>query len=140
VSCRSNDLGKEQFLDFGKTEINNPKSRRPLAIIGARGTLGRAFARLCDLRGIQYHLLTRQEMDITDPVSVDAALTELNPWAVVNAAGYVRVDDAEREADACLRVNARGQQSSLLAVRGREYHCLLSHQTLCSTGLVPPLM
>jgi dTDP-4-dehydrorhamnose reductase len=108
VSCRSNDLGKEQFLDFGKTEINNPKSRRPLAIIGARGTLGRAFARLCDLRGIQYHLLTRQEMDITDPVSVDAALTQLNPWAVVNAAGYVRVDDAEREVDACLRVNAQG--------------------------------
>jgi len=108
VSCRSNDLGKEQFLDFGKTEINNPKSRRPLAIIGARGTLGRAFARLCDLRGIQYHLLTRQEMDITDPVSVDAALTQLNPWAVVNAAGYVRVDDAEREPDACLRVNAQG--------------------------------
>ncbi|MBD0362851.1 MAG: sugar nucleotide-binding protein, partial [Coleofasciculus sp. C3-bin4] len=108
VSCRSNDLGKEQFLDFGKTEINNPKSRRPLAIIGARGTLGRAFARLCDLRGIQYHLLTRQEMDITDPVSVDAALTQLNPWAVVNDAGYVRVDDAEREPDACLRVNAQG--------------------------------
>jgi len=108
VSCRSNDLGKEQFLDFGKTEINNPKSRRPLAIIGARGTLGRAFARLCDLRGIQYHLLTRQEMDITDPVSVDAALTQLHPWAVVNAAGYVRVDDAEREPDACLRVNAQG--------------------------------
>lgn len=108
VSCRSNDLGKEQFLDFGKTEINNPKSRRPLAIIGARGTLDRAFARLCDLRGIQYHLLTRQEMDITDPVSVDAALTQLNPWAVVNAAGYVRVDDAEREPDACLRVNAQG--------------------------------
>ena len=87
---------------------DNPKSVRPLAIIGARGTLGRAFARLCDLRGIQYHLLTRQEMDITDPASVDRALTELHPWAVVNAAGYVRVDDAEHDVDACLRVNAQG--------------------------------
>jgi len=95
-------------LDNGQRTMDNPKSRRLLAIIGARGTLGRAFARLCDLRGIPYHLLTRQEMDITDPVSVDAALTQLNPWAVVNAAGYVRVDDAEREVDACLRVNAQG--------------------------------
>ncbi|HBY79155.1 MAG TPA: dTDP-4-dehydrorhamnose reductase, partial [Cyanobacteria bacterium UBA11148] len=91
----------------------NPKSKiqnapRPLAIIGARGTLGKAFARLCDIRGIPYHLLTRQEMDITNPASVDAAITELNPWAVVNAAGYVRVDDAEREPDICLRVNAEG--------------------------------
>jgi dTDP-4-dehydrorhamnose reductase len=47
-------------------------------------------------------------MDITDSASVDKALTQLNPWAVVNAAGYVRVDDAEREPDACLRVNAEG--------------------------------
>ncbi len=83
-------------------------SSRPLAIIGARGTLGKAFARVCDNRGIPYHLLTRQEMDITNPASVDAALSELNPWAVVNAAGYVRVDDAEREPDICLRVNAEG--------------------------------
>jgi dTDP-4-dehydrorhamnose reductase len=92
----------------GQRIMDNPKSVRPLAIIGARGTLGKAFARLCDLRGIKYHLLTRQEMDITNPASVDAALTQLNPWAVVNAAGYVRVDDAERDVDACLRVNAEG--------------------------------
>jgi dTDP-4-dehydrorhamnose reductase len=108
VSCRPSNLGKEQILDFGKTEIKKPKSRRLLAIIGARGTLGKAFARLCDLRGIPYQLLTRQDMDITNPVSVDAALTQLHPWAVVNAAGYVRVDDAEREVDACLRANAEG--------------------------------
>jgi dTDP-4-dehydrorhamnose reductase len=83
-------------------------SPSPLAIVGARGTLGRAFARLCELRGISYRLLTRQEMDIADPASVDAVLAELKPWAVVNAAGYVRVDDAEREPHVCLRVNAEG--------------------------------
>lgn len=83
-------------------------SARSLVITGATGTLGRAFARLCDIRGIPYHLLTRKEMDIADPASVDAALTALSPWAVVNAAGYVRVDDAEREPEACLRENAVG--------------------------------
>lgn len=83
-------------------------SVRSLVITGATGTLGRAFARLCDIRGIPYRLLTRKEMDIADPASVDAALTALSPWAVVNAAGYVRVDDAEREPEACLRENAVG--------------------------------
>lgn len=83
-------------------------SARSLVITGATGTLGRAFARLCDIRGIPYHLLTRKEMDIADPASVDAALTALSPWAVVNAAGYVRVDDAEREPEACRRENAVG--------------------------------
>ncbi|BAZ22921.1 dTDP-4-dehydrorhamnose reductase [Kalymmatonema gypsitolerans NIES-4073] len=104
VSC-----GVEAGGDEGVTSPSSPSSSSsPLAIVGARGTLGRAFARLCELRGISYRLLTRQEMDIADPASVDAVLAELKPWAVVNAAGYVRVDDAEREPHVCLRVNAEG--------------------------------
>jgi dTDP-4-dehydrorhamnose reductase len=81
---------------------------RPLIINGATGTLGRAFARLCDLRGLPYRLLTRAEMDIADARSVENALAEFEPWAVVNTAGYVRVDDAEREAEKCMRENAEG--------------------------------
>ena len=87
-----------------------PAASRPLVIIGARGTLGKAFARLCELRGITYRLLSRQEMDITDAVSVNAVLAELQPWAVVNAAGYVRVDDAEREPHVCLKINTEGAE------------------------------
>jgi dTDP-4-dehydrorhamnose reductase len=101
-----------QATAFGKAVPEAyPKSAgssSPLVIVGARGTLGKAFARLCDVRGISYQVLTRQEMDIADPASVDAVLTDLKPWAVVNAAGYVRVDDAENEPHVCLRVNAEG--------------------------------
>lgn len=81
---------------------------RPLLITGATGTLGRAFARACTTRGLPYRLLTRAEMDIADPGGVGARLDEASPWAVVNAAGYVRVDDAEREPAACRRENALG--------------------------------
>lgn len=80
----------------------------PLLITGATGTLGQAFARICELRGIPYRLLTRQEMDITNQVAVEGVLDEMQPWAVVNTAGYVRVDDAEREPDICHRINADG--------------------------------
>lgn len=103
VSCSTDALD----LTVSKPD-NKAVSVRLIAITGATGTLGRAFARLCEVRGISYRLLSRQEMDITDPVSVDAALTALRPWAVVNTAGYVRVDDAEREPDTCHRVNADG--------------------------------
>jgi dTDP-4-dehydrorhamnose reductase len=96
----------QQSSKHWKISPSSPPS--PLLIAGAKGTLGRAFARLCELRGISYHLLTRQEMDIADPDSVNAVVAQLKPWAVVNAAGYVRVDDAEREPDVCLRVNATG--------------------------------
>ncbi|MFN6497186.1 MAG: family 1 glycosylhydrolase [Nostoc sp. DedQUE01] len=83
-------------------------SLRPLAIVGATGTLGKAFGRLCEVRGISYCLLRRQDMDIANPASVNKVLAELQPWAVVNAAGYVRVDDAEREPDICLKENTEG--------------------------------
>ncbi|HEY0082997.1 MAG TPA: SDR family oxidoreductase, partial [Pyrinomonadaceae bacterium] len=81
---------------------------RPLVINGATGTLGRAFARLCEQRGLSYRLLTRAEMDIADARSVESALAEFEPWAIVNTAGYVRVDDAEREAEKCMRENTEG--------------------------------
>jgi len=80
----------------------------PILILGASGTLGRAFAHICRKRSIAYRLLSRQDMDITDADSVERALAEHKPWAVINAAGYVRVDDAEDEVERCMRENAIG--------------------------------
>ncbi len=130
------DHDQSQKLSDSTTSSRIPTSPRPLAIIGARGTLGKAFARLCDIRGIPYHLLTRQEMDITNPASVDAALSQLNPWAVVNAAGYVRVDDAEREPDICLRVNAEGPAILAAACADRGVALLTFSSDLVFDGAV----
>ncbi len=74
---------------------------RPLLITGATGTLGQAFARICTSRGIAYRLVNRAEMDITDPQSITKALEKIKPWAVINTAGYVKVDQAEDEPDRC---------------------------------------
>jgi dTDP-4-dehydrorhamnose reductase len=86
-----------------------PEAGRPLLITGARGTLGRAFARLCEQRGLPYQLLARRELDIAEPASVDAAIERWQPWALINAAGFVRVDDAEHQ-PAQWRENALGPQ------------------------------
>lgn len=81
---------------------------RPILITGATGTLGRAFARICTERGLAYHLTSRGDLDIADDESVTRALDELEPWLVINAAGYVRVDDAEHDLERCYRENALG--------------------------------
>src|SRR5687767_14064322 len=47
-------------------------------------------------------------VDVTHPQSIRALLQKLDPWAVVNATGYVRVDDAEQDSDTCYGVNATG--------------------------------
>lgn len=85
-------------------------SSRKLVITGARGTLGRAFARICEHRSLAHELLGRTDMDIADETSVEVALARHRPWAVVNAAGYVRVADAPREPDRCFRENAAGAE------------------------------
>lgn len=84
---------------------------RVIAITGATGTLGRAFARVCSQRGLPHVLLSRNDMDITDQQSVDAALERVRPWAVINAAGYVRVDQAEQEEERCFLENAHGAET-----------------------------
>ena len=82
--------------------------QQPLLVIGANGTLGRAFKRIVAGRGLRVCCVGRAEVTITDPASVSELVRRLQPWAVVNATGYVRVDDAERESDACYSVNTVG--------------------------------
>jgi dTDP-4-dehydrorhamnose reductase len=82
--------------------------RGGLLITGARGTLGRAFARVCASRGLPSTLLGRSQLDIADEHQVGAVLDRHAPWAVINAAGYVRLDDAERDRERCHRENVVG--------------------------------
>jgi dTDP-4-dehydrorhamnose reductase len=93
---------------------------RALLVTGATGTLGQAFARGCESRGLPYRLTTRQELDIAAADSVAAALDEIRPWGVVNTAGFVRVDEAEDEPDGCRRENTEGARllAEACAARG----------------------
>lgn len=79
-----------------------------LLVLGASGTLGQAFARACAHRNLAHVLVGRDELDLRDPASIDRTLSRITPWAVINAAGWVRVDDAETEAQACSEANAAG--------------------------------
>jgi dTDP-4-dehydrorhamnose reductase len=81
---------------------------RKLLITGATGTLGGALARVAAHRGLSFHLSGRAELDICDARSIAAAIERHRPWAIVNAAGFVRVADAEREREACMAANAEG--------------------------------
>lgn len=79
---------------------------RPVLVTGAAGTLGRALVRACVARGLPVVAMGRAELDVAAPDSVEEALRRYRPWALVNAAGYVRVDDAESDRDRCTRENA----------------------------------
>lgn len=126
-------------------------AKRRLLITGATGTLGGAFSRICELRGLAHTLTSRADLDITDAASVAAALDRHRPWAVINAAGYVRVADAEREPGRCFRENTEGPAvaavacaergipfvsfSTDLVFDGRLGRPYVETDTLCPTGV-----
>ncbi|HVG14080.1 MAG TPA: dTDP-4-dehydrorhamnose reductase [Chitinophagaceae bacterium] len=86
-------------------------SASPLLIIGKTGTLGRAFAKICHERSLPYIILGRGDCDIADSEQVNNVLDHYKPWAVVNTAGYVKVDEAETDSEACFRENLSGVQN-----------------------------
>jgi len=81
---------------------------QPVLIVGATGTLGNAFARICAARSLEYRLLGRAQMDIANADSVEQAIRAYRPWAIINAGGYVRVNEAESEHERCHRDNTLG--------------------------------
>jgi dTDP-4-dehydrorhamnose reductase len=85
-----------------------PAAARPLLITGATGTLGKALARACEWRAIDYLLTARAELPLEDEAAIARMLDDTGAWGVINAAGWVRVDDAEAEPAGCLAANAEG--------------------------------
>ena len=105
---------------------STPRSRprpRGVLVVGASGTLGSAFVRVGRARGHVMIARTHRELDAADRASVERVLDDVRPWAVINASGHVRVDDAEQEVAACVRANvdAAAVLAESAAARGIRY-------------------
>lgn len=107
---------------------------KPLLITGATGTLGKTFARICRERNIPFVLLSRSEMDICDLCSVRQILEDISPWAVINAAGYVKVDQAEYEKELCYMANVHGPTNLAMACREQKIPLLTFSSDLVFGG------
>lgn len=84
------------------------KASASLLIAGITGSLGQAFVRAAQHRGLSFIATSRAQMALDDPQSIEAVLHKYRPWAVINATGWVRVDDAEQEAEQCHASNTAG--------------------------------
>lgn len=85
-------------------------------ITGAGGQLGRALTQLAP-EDATLRAVTRAQLDIANPSAVESILREFVPDALINAAGFTRVDDAEKERDAAERANASGPEVLAAACR-----------------------
>lgn len=87
-----------------------------IAIIGASGQLGSELRRLLGERAIA---IRHSDLELSDSVSVRAALAAANPDFVINAAAYNWVDKAEDEPHIAYAVNALGPRNLALACAER---------------------
>jgi dTDP-4-dehydrorhamnose reductase len=80
----------------------------PILLFGAKGQIARELAAMAAARGLPVVGLSRADADITNEVTVRAALDVHRPAVVVNCAGYTAVDRAEREPETAAAGNVTG--------------------------------
>ena len=93
-----------------KNILEKNNAVQPILIIGKTGTLGQAYARICTERNLPFYLVGREEADIANSALLEASIQHYNPWAIINAAGFVDIDRAETEKINCYRENNLGVQ------------------------------
>jgi dTDP-4-dehydrorhamnose reductase len=93
-------------------------------VVGAGGQLGRALI-ACAPAGMEVVARGSDTLDITDKTAVEAAVREVRPALLLNAAAYTAVDKAESDESAALAVNAMGV--GLLAEAARGVGARLAH-------------
>jgi len=108
---------------------------RPILITGETGTLGKAFFRLCNSRYLPCVLVGRKKMDICDRDAIAACIERYNPWAIINAAGYVRVDDAESDHEKCFRENTLGPDQLAIACKDHNIKLITFSSDLVFDGI-----
>ena len=111
-ALHGNSWWKSESRYFGCNDSENdasfPTDQQPILIFGKTGTLGNAFGKICRSRSLKYILVDRAEADICNSIEVEETIRKYKPWAIINAAGFVRVDHAETESEQCFRENSVG--------------------------------
>jgi dTDP-4-dehydrorhamnose reductase len=81
-----------------------------ILLTGGNGRLGKELRQLLEVIAP-----SSQDLDITNPASIGAAITQYQPDLLVHAAAYTNVSGAESEKAACWQVNVEGTRNLVKA-------------------------
>jgi dTDP-4-dehydrorhamnose reductase len=88
-------------------------SEKPILVVGKSGQLARSIRDSAVLRNVPIVAVGRPELDLENGKGIDRAMAAVEPSAIVNAAAYTAVDQAEAEPARAFGVNCNG--AALLA-------------------------
>lgn len=93
-------------------------------IIGKNGQVAWELQQTCPSH-ITAHAYGRNEINITDPQSIEQVIVELKPVVVINASAYTAVDKAESDQDEAYLINATAVEN--LAKAANQHGIRLIH-------------
>lgn len=88
-----------------------------VAIVGSKGWLGSALAVVCRKAGVEPIELTRDQLDITQPVQVRERLPAVQ-W-VINCAAFSDIEGAEKQRARAFAVNSEGARALSVSCQRR---------------------
>ena len=108
-------------------------------VTGANGQLGFDATKALREQGKDYLGVSSKELDVTDRDAVLHAISAYRPDAVLHCAAYTKVDQAQDDAERCMRVNADGTRNIALACRelGAKMVYISTDYVFPGTGSVP---
>jgi len=78
-----------------------------ILVTGANGQLGWELGQLISAYPqFEFVLLDRSSLDLSEPEKMEAIITSIQPFCVINTAAYTAVDKAEVEQELALKINA----------------------------------
>ena len=78
---------------------------KKILITGSHGQLGRAVARACANRDIDFEGRDIDTLDISDAEAVTRWIEASRPSEVINCAAYTAVDDCETDEQSAMKIN-----------------------------------
>jgi dTDP-4-dehydrorhamnose reductase len=92
----------------------------PILVAGKTGQLARSLAEEAVRRGVPLVAMERPHLDLTDPGAVERAVAATAPRAIINAAAYTAVDQAEAEPALAFALNRDGAARLAAAAAQRD--------------------
>ncbi|MDB3994456.1 dTDP-4-dehydrorhamnose reductase [Gammaproteobacteria bacterium] len=100
-------------------------NKTDVIVTGSNGQLGQELKNCSKRYGFNFKFLPRHKLNIVDEKSIIKAIVKYRPRAIINAAAYTNVDNAEKDIQECTEVNSLGPCN--LAKICKENHILLIH-------------
>lgn len=85
-------------------EYNEYHNSRPLLIFG-KGAMAFGLRQLCQLRGLPSIMVAKENVTFINEDEILKMVNLYNPWAIINTAGFSKIDEAELSPVSCYRQN-----------------------------------